>query len=695
MQCIRLMLLLAATLFCCTSLFAKGREIPAPVQTKFDAIAAEIDKAEKAGALDENEAHQARSSLGDVQRLYGQGSTFETVLSHARHTGTIAKTPELRGVWKDAVSALEVEAKTAMEAQKKLFDSREQLFQRAAEACTRAQKPEDLDAVLKELQDASSDAVPSRSQTEFPGLAQQHTQLVQAMNFVANWKQMLADAATGDDPGAITRLKTMMRSTSGRIAQQIPTPVLEGRLKELQDKRAARLDEILKTVARDLPATKSAKDAQGIADRLRVVRDEETSRRSDAVGKAAEVAQTWADMLRAEEAGEWGTAYGKLSELSATRGRNDAHLIPAEAMESKRKTLWSHLSEKSEAALVSLPTDLQKVGSSAAARDLAAKLQTFSQDLSAQGSSGMRGEPEFSLLANRLNRAAATATAWGTILEAKEENRAMDGLKAITTLGRTGEQESDASVLPSGLLAMTRKYFLQQLLVGSPAQMSDGDADLHQAIARGVAALGKPEDAVALVEVTRRIAPALDSSEGEDLHNLARDLTSLAAEWNGAAIESQAPANPWSSETQTIRNRLRREQLARQMALPEINAAPLANQPTEVALDKLAEDCAKHGDWRRVLDCLTASRQLLAFARDQRGARGETLGREIQAVSDYLAGGNFERAEQFAEAVHAYQNVLRQPGTYVPTAEATERLRALKADHKELFSVPPGRDSGQ
>jgi hypothetical protein len=107
------------------------------------------------------------------------------------------------------------------------------------------------------------------------------------------------------------------------------------------------------------------------------------------------------------------------------------------------------------------------------------------------------------------------------------------------------------------------------------------------------------------------------------------------------------------------------------------------------------DDCAKRGDWRRVLDCLTASRQLLTSAREQHSARSETLGREIQAVSDFLAGGNFEQAEQFVEAVHAYQSVLRQPGTHVPIREATERLRSLKANYKELFTATPARDGGQ
>ena len=668
--------------------FAKGREIPPGVQSKFAAVAAEIDQGEKAGALAEDEAHQARSSLGDVQRLYGQGSKFDTVLTHARHTGTIAKTAELRAVWNEVVAALEVEAKATMEAQKKVFEAREGLFHRAAEACVRAQKPEDLAGVLKEFEEAASDPVKSRSESEFPGQTQQHSQLVQAMNFVSSWQQMIADAATGDDPAAITRLRGMMRAKSGRIVQLIPAPVLEARLKELQDKRAARLDEILKSVSRDLPAAKSAKEAQVIADRLRVARDEETGRRADnALAHAAETAQAWTDILKAEEAGDWGTAYAKFSELNAPRGRSETQLLPAEVMEAKRKVLWKHLSEKAEAALASLPSDLKKASSSAAVRDLATKLQTLCQDLNAQGGSHLRGEPEFSLLATRASRAAGTVMTWAGILEADEQHRAMDGLKAMTGLSRTNDGETDASFIPAELVTAARKRLLQQLLAGTPVEMADGDADLHRTIARSIAALGKPEEIAGLVEATRRIAPGLEANETEDFRELARDLTSLAAEWNGATVDSQVPAHSWSADTQLVRNRLRRERIAREMALPEIVAAPLAGQPIETALETLADDCAKRSDWRRVLDCLTASRQILAFAHDPHSARNETLGREIQAVSDFLAGGNFEHAEQFAEAVRAYQNVLRQPGAHVPVRAATERLQALKKEHAEAFAT--------
>lgn len=661
-----------------------ARDISPPLQEKFEAVAAEIDREEKAEKLDEIDARQARTSLAAVQKMAGQRTSFETLLSHARNTATTAKTPELRQAWSAALAQLSEEEKAATDAQKKLFDAREDLFKRAAEACANAKSPDDLKGVLAELQNASRTPPENTRTAESRALNDQRTQLVQAMNFVSNWKEMLADATTGEDPSAISRLKSLSRASSGRVAQQIPTTLLEARLKELQDKRAAKLDEVLKNSARDLPTAKTANDAQKIADALRAASEEiGTSRRGDqTLPRAAEAAQIWTDMLRAEEQNDFSAAYEKLLELTPRRARNEAKLIAPETIEAKRKALWTRLSGQSEAALAHFSDELRAAKTATACADLAAKYQGLSEDLGVSGSGSWRRQPEFTQLSTRLAHASSTATAWAAILGAVEQQRWTEALRALSPFSKSTQPEIDAGLVPSELLAEKRKLILQKVFegAGGAVRFENEDADWHHALARSIAAVAKPEEAAALAEAARKLAPVLDENASEDLQNLSRDLSSLVAEWRGGtpSDSENRPAHTWRAETQSIRDRLLRERLARQFSLPEIAATPLDAQPLETALRTLANQCAERHEWRRALDCLTATRQI--------SARNEPLRREMQAISDFLAGGNFEHAEQFPEAIRSYQSVLREPNGRVPIVEASDRLRALKKEHPALFS---------
>jgi hypothetical protein len=97
---------------------------------------------------------------------------------------------------------------------------------------------------------------------------------------------------------------------------------------------------------------------------------------------------------------------------------------------------------------------------------------------------------------------------------------------------------------------------------------------------------------------------------------------------------------------------------------------------------QLADEAAKKRDWRRVYDLLG----VCAPAGRPSRPGGDEVADELGGIQDFFTGQKFEKAEQWPEAIISYQNVLRRMSEKLPTAEATERLQALKREHPEAFA---------
>jgi hypothetical protein len=117
----------------------------------------------------------------------------------------------------------------------------------------------------------------------------------------------------------------------------------------------------------------------------------------------------------------------------------------------------------------------------------------------------------------------------------------------------------------------------------------------------------------------------------------------------------------------------------------------LDSQPLAKAIDTLLGKMTAEGNWRRVLHIMECQ----ASMEQTRGGLPGKI-KEISAVRSYLAGQNFELAEQWKDAASAYKAVLAAAIEGAPVNESADRLKALSKEHPEEVKAArsfPGPDS--
>jgi hypothetical protein len=140
------------------------------------------------------------------------------------------------------------------------------------------------------------------------------------------------------------------------------------------------------------------------------------------------------------------------------------------------------------------------------------------------------------------------------------------------------------------------------------------------------------------------------------------------------AERGQIPA-----ELADLRLRAEREVWSRFLNAPELNEPPLADQPPETAIGKLCQRLSTDGKWQRLLELLKTRDSAAPIPQSGPMSRAA-----MQSIRSFLVGQNFELAEEWADAVGAYNTVIQANLEGTPIKEAAERLRALKQEHPDL-----------
>jgi tetratricopeptide (TPR) repeat protein len=252
------------------------------------------------------------------------------------------------------------------------------------------------------------------------------------------------------------------------------------------------------------------------------------------------------------------------------------------------------------------------------------------------------------------NHAASFAEAKRILLEWQKQRQ--DSARLTARLGRGGE----------GLLAKIK----------GAHQLADLDALAADLQARYVAGLARnaydlQRANMALVSLFERLRSAAGAA---DFSRLSESDSSASGGVDPEIMEAFAD----------LRRRMVREALGRVLRAPEMSRPPMANQPIDKALDELCQSLAAAGQWPRVAGILEI-RNSRRFTGDIRMADADALA----SVRLFLAGQNFELAEQWADAASAYKGVLRTAAEGAPIKEAVERLKALKHLHPDATASLP------
>jgi hypothetical protein len=219
-------------------------------------------------------------------------------------------------------------------------------------------------------------------------------------------------------------------------------------------------------------------------------------------------------------------------------------------------------------------------------------------------------------------------------------------------------------------------------------------AELVKTYKHKLALVKTAETALALI---LELPDGQERGERIDWQALATELHSIAKWWlaglppaptDDAETTQEAPQagyHPFLMETRALRDRAMRDVAVNRLHMEELNAPPLRDMSTGAALEKLAQDAANRGEWRRCHEIL----RVLTRAEGYSDAVKDWL----PGVRGYLRGQNLELAGQFRQAAESYLAVIGEIGDFLPVKEAGERLRKLQSAHPEILQENQ-RDGG-
>ena len=91
-------------------------------------------------------------------------------------------------------------------------------------------------------------------------------------------------------------------------------------------------------------------------------------------------------------------------------------------------------------------------------------------------------------------------------------------------------------------------------------------------------------------------------------------------------------------------------------------------------------------DWRKAFVLLRRLNSLDPAIANGAEPSPDGAGNEyLEAVRSLIAGGNFEKAEMWPDAIRSYKAALSFLGDPLVSAEGADRLKSLKKQHAELF----------
>jgi hypothetical protein len=232
------------------------------------------------------------------------------------------------------------------------------------------------------------------------------------------------------------------------------------------------------------------------------------------------------------------------------------------------------------------------------------------------------------------------------------------------------------------------KKELAKLAEGAARQKEEGLAALDRRAREGLANIDSAAAATALADelrAERATAPggpvAKESEQLETrLRELAEYMSSDTENPRNLLREETAVRNSgWAVEMKALRERVYRRAFCRRADSPELMQAPLAEISLREAIEQLAGELHRAGNWSKLLRLLSTQHAM------DYGDRAGQEGEDFRAVKAFLTAQNLEKAELYTEAAEAYRSVLSCIGDYAPVDAAADRLKAIRKDHPEAL----------
>ena len=135
----------------------------------------------------------------------------------------------------------------------------------------------------------------------------------------------------------------------------------------------------------------------------------------------------------------------------------------------------------------------------------------------------------------------------------------------------------------------------------------------------------------------------------------------------------------WKPVTDTFRSQIKNAAIAGLCGLKEFTVGK--DETTEQALQANITRVANNKQWDLMLKYLDAYR--MAFTSS---ANLSWMTDEASAIRNFIAAGNFEKAEEYERAVYTYMSVLSTTSKRAPVNDAIDAIKRIKKDHPDAYN---------
>ena len=290
---------------------------------------------------------------------------------------------------------------------------------------------------------------------------------------------------------------------------------------------------------------------------------------------------------------------------------------------------------------------------------------------------------------SRFYKATQMAIGWREMLLHETEEEWTEAAGKAVEISHHAEKLAPSLVAP-----------LQAHIARAQQQAIQSGKKQHEALVRTI---GEELEAVSGLSDLRAVIndPAVASDQAgsgdtRDLKALRGHLRWLSSVW--AMIETgmtPSPAllsggaafrHPWAAQTGGIWDKIQRQFIARELNRPDVLQAPLNATPVKDLGKRLVNAAEVAHDWRKAFVLLRRLNSLDPAIANGAEPSPDGAGNEyLEAVRSLIAGGNFEKAEMWPDAIRSYKAALSFLGDPLVSAEGADRLKSLKKQHAELF----------
>lgn len=385
----------------------------------------------------------------------------------------------------------------------------------------------------------------------------------------------------------------------------------------------------------------------------------------------------WAGLVGAESDGDPAKALEIVTRLQSNSYQY--RIVSRKSLQKKADALSEAVNKSVAGEMEDIQQALSKAKTYKEAQDASAKFNSFYQKISRV----MYNHP----IRQDMENSRQALTYWLNALASEENGDFQAALQAMQSLESSGYRY--ASLLDRSMVAAKKKTLMEKAL-SLEASSSDPMIKMVDDI------ISKAKTTEELCSLGAKLQTLMNSSYNssggrQEVSYLAADLQQLAAAQSAMQSRQLGQLFQYPQTTAQYAHRWKAVLAKHYQAICAKAIASLCQvdelkpskegQGIDEAVLALADKAVEQKDWDKVHLYLDTYRMAF-FAYGQQPA---WLTSEIAASKAFIAGRNFEKADQPAHAAAQYMVVLQCTGKRVPSDEATRRLRDLKEKYPEIM----------